>query len=193
MIADCRYYKECEECQKFGDIHLAPAAMMHPIKPWSFRGWELNFIGQLHSLKGHRFMLVATDCFTKWTEAIRLKNMMHKKIIEFIAEHIIHRFGIPQTLTMDQETSFVSGQVREFVESYMIKLLNSSPYYVQANGQAESSNKTLTKLIKKKIEDNLGCGMRFYLKFYGLKIYLNMILLRSFLLSLFMVKKSFCP
>jgi hypothetical protein len=44
--------------------------------------------------------------------------------------------------------------VREFVNSYGIKLLNSSPYYAQANGQAESSNKTLVKLIKKKIEDN---------------------------------------
>jgi hypothetical protein len=33
-------------------------------------------------------------------------------------------------------------------------LLNSSPYYAQANGQAELSNKTLSKLIKKKIEDN---------------------------------------
>jgi hypothetical protein len=44
--------------------------------------------------------------------------------------------------------------VREFVDSYGIKLLNSSPYYAQANGQAESSNKTLVKLYKKKIEDN---------------------------------------
>jgi hypothetical protein len=33
-------------------------------------------------------------------------------------------------------------------------LLNSSPYYAQPNGQAEASNKTLIKLIKKKIEDN---------------------------------------
>jgi hypothetical protein len=31
--------------------------------------------------------------------------------------------------------------------------LNSSPYYAQANGQAESSNEVLIKLIKKKIED----------------------------------------
>jgi hypothetical protein len=31
--------------------------------------------------------------------------------------------------------------------------LNSSPYYAQANGQAESSNKVLIKLIKKEIED----------------------------------------
>jgi hypothetical protein len=28
-----------------------------------------------------------------------------------------------------------------------IKLLNSSPYYAQANGQAEASNKVLIKII----------------------------------------------
>jgi hypothetical protein len=136
---------------------LVPAAMTHPIiKPCPFRGWGLNFIGQIHppSSKGHRFMLVATDYFTKWTKAVPLKNMTHKEIIEFITKHIIHRFDIPQTLMTDQGTSFVSSQVREFIESYKIRLLNSSPYYAQANGQAESSNKILIKHIKKKIEDN---------------------------------------
>jgi hypothetical protein len=44
--------------------------------------------------------------------------------------------------------------VREFTESFKITLLNSSPYYAQANGRAESSNKILIKLIKKKIEEN---------------------------------------
>jgi hypothetical protein len=134
-----------------------PAAMLHPIiKPWPFNGWGLDFIGQIHppSFKGHRFVLVATDYFTKWTDAVPLKNMTHKEVIEFITEHIIHRFGIPQTLTIDQGTPFMSKEVRKFAELYNIKLLNSSPYYAQANGQAESSNKTLIKLIKKNIEEN---------------------------------------
>jgi transposase InsO family protein len=99
-------------------------------------------------------MLVATNYFTKWTEVVPLKSMTHKEVIEFITEHIIHIFGIPQTLMTDQGTSFVSSQVREFIESYKIRLLNSSPYYAQTNGQAKSRNKTLIKLIKKKIEDN---------------------------------------
>jgi hypothetical protein len=86
------------------------------------------------------------------TETVPLKNMTHKEVIEFITEHIIHRFGIPQTLTIDQGTSFLSKEVRDFAELYKIKLLESSPYYAQANGQTESSNKTLIKLIKKKIE-----------------------------------------
>jgi transposase InsO family protein len=55
---------------------------------------------------------------------------------------------------MDQGASFMSKEVLEFVELYRIKLLNSSPYYAQANGQAESSNRTLISLIKKKIFDH---------------------------------------
>jgi transposase InsO family protein len=158
IMADCfRYYKGCKECQRFRNVRLVPATMLHPIiKPWSFRGWRLDFIGQIHppSFKGHRFLLVATDYFTKWTETVTLKNMTYKEVIEFIIEHIIHRFGVPQTLTTNQGTLFMSKEVREFVKLYNVKLLNSSLYYAQANGQVESSNKTLIKLINKMIEEN---------------------------------------
>ena len=79
----------------------------------------MDFIGQINPLssKGHRFVLVATDYFTKWTEAVPLKNMAYREVIEFIIEHIIHRFGIPQTLTTDQGSSFISKEVRAFIES----------------------------------------------------------------------------
>jgi hypothetical protein len=49
----------------------------------------------------------------------------------------------------------MSHQFREFTESMKIKLMNSSPYYAQANGLAEASNKVLIKIIKKRIKDNL--------------------------------------
>jgi len=62
--------------------------------------------------------------------------------------------SIPQTLTTDQGSSFISKEVCAFTELYKIKLLNLSLYYAQANGKAESSNKILIKLIKKKIEKN---------------------------------------
>jgi transposase len=61
---------------------------------------------------------------------------------------------VPQTLTTDQGPSFMSHQFMEFTESMKIKLLNSSPYYAQDNGQVVASNKVLIKIIKKRIEDN---------------------------------------
>jgi transposase InsO family protein len=89
------------------------------------------------------------------TEAVPLRNMTHQEVISFVQEHIIYQFGVPQTLTTDQVPSFMSHQSREFAKSLKIKLLNSSPYYTQANGQVNASNKVLIKIIKKRIKDNL--------------------------------------
>ena len=102
---------------------------------------------------GQRFILAATDYFSKWVEAVPLKSVTHREAINFVQEHIIHRFGIPQTLTTDQGSVFMSNQFQDYAKGLGIRMLNSSPYYAQANGQAESSNKTLIKLIKRKMED----------------------------------------
>ncbi len=112
-------------------------------------------IGQINppSSKGHKFILVETDYFTKWVEAVPLKKVDSGDAIQFVKEYIIYRFGIPQTITTDQGSIFVSDEFVQFAYSMGIKLLNSSPYYTQANGQAGASNKSLIKLIKRKISD----------------------------------------
>jgi hypothetical protein len=112
-------------------VQLVPTAMLHAIVKRPSICWALDFVGQIHpaSSKGHRFVLVAMDYLTKWTQAVPLKNMTHIEVIHFISEHIIHRIGIPQTLTMDQGSLFMSHHVRDFAESLNSKLLSSSPYY----------------------------------------------------------------
>jgi hypothetical protein len=74
------------------------ASVLHPIiKPWPFRGWGLDFIGEIHpsSTEGHKFVVVATDYFTKWVDALPLQNMIHKDLICFVMNNIVYRFGIP--------------------------------------------------------------------------------------------------
>jgi hypothetical protein len=131
MMDDCiKYQKRCEACQRFRNIQLALTDVMNSIvKSWPFRGWGQDFIGEIHpiSSKGHWFILVATDYFTKLIEAVLLRNMTHWEVISFVQGHIIYRFVVPQTLTTDQGPSFMSHQFREFVEFMKIKLLNSSP------------------------------------------------------------------
>jgi hypothetical protein len=80
------------------------------------------------SSKGHKFVLLATDYFTEWVEAIPLKKVTSENMVEFVKEHIIYRFGMPQTITTDQGAQFVSLEFREFAGSMGIKLFNSSPY-----------------------------------------------------------------
>jgi len=75
-------------------------------------------------------------------------------MIDFVKEHIVYRFGIPQTITTDQGTMSTLGEFDEFTINMGIKVLNSSHYYAKANGQAEASNKGIIKLIKRKIDEN---------------------------------------
>ncbi|KAK1605495.1 hypothetical protein QYE76_029168 [Lolium multiflorum] len=158
MLEDCfQYYKGCQACQKFGSIQMVPASAMNPIiKPWPFRGWGMDMIGEIHpsSSKGHRWVLAITDYFTKWVEAVPMKKVASEDVIKFVLEHVIHRFGIPQTITTDGGSVFVSKEMKKFCDDMGIKLIRSSPYYAQANGQAEASNKSLIKLIKRKIDEH---------------------------------------
>ena len=79
MVKDSfEFAKSYEECQKHGKIQHMPTAELHSIvKPWLFQGWALDLFGQIHppSSKGHKYMPVAIDYFTKWVEAIPLKKV----------------------------------------------------------------------------------------------------------------------
>ena len=71
-------------------------------------------------------MIVATDYFSKWMEAIPIKKVEQKDFISFIKEHIIHRLGIPQTITTDQGIMFTGDEMKEIIENYGIKHLTST-------------------------------------------------------------------
>jgi transposase InsO family protein len=94
------------------------------------------------------------DYFTKWVEAIPINTITTGNMIDFVNEHIVYRFGIPQTITTDQGSQFTSEEFEEYANSLGIRLLNSSPYYAQANGQAEVANKGIIKFIKRKIDES---------------------------------------
>jgi hypothetical protein len=74
-------------------------------------------------------------------------------IISFL-EDIISRFGCPSRIVTDNASPFRSEPLIKFCEQFQIALIHSTPYYPQGNGLAESSNKSLIKLIKKLLEDN---------------------------------------
>ena len=57
--------------------------------------------------KGHHFIIVAIDYFTKWVKAIPLKEVKQVHVIDFIEEHIILCYGIPELINVDQRKVFI--------------------------------------------------------------------------------------
>jgi len=158
MLKYCiEFAKSCQECQLYAGIQHVPASELHSIvKPWPCRGWTLDVIGEIKSGSSarHNNILVGIDCFTKWVEAIPLRKVTQNVVISFIQNHILPRFGIPETITIDQGSVFTCQKMVRFANQTGFKLLTSTPYYAQANGQVEATNKNLITFIKNKIKDN---------------------------------------
>ena len=66
---------------------------------------------------------------------------------------MIHRFGLPQSITVDNGMVFNGSRILAFAQEYGIKILNSTPYYAQTNGQAKSTNKIIKANLRKVINN----------------------------------------
>jgi hypothetical protein len=153
-------YKEvskCHECQNFdGKIKLHPLPLKPIFVEAPFRQWGLDFIGEIHpqSSSQHKWILTATNYFTKWIEAVPTTQATNVVIIQFLEDNILSRFICPIKIITDNATTFKSKKIDKVCSDYNITLGHSTSYYPQGNGLVESSNKRLVRIIKKLLQDN---------------------------------------
>nr|ABD63176.1 Integrase core domain containing protein [Asparagus officinalis] len=103
----------------------------------------------LPSVRGHRFILAITDCFSKWAEAIPLREVKTNDVIRFIEHHVIYRYDVPRCIIHDNGTQFVSHAFTRFCDKFRIQNLSSMAYNPSANDLAEAFNKTIVKILTK--------------------------------------------
>ena len=101
------------------------------------------------TFKRHRFILAITDYFSKWDEAILLREIKTSHMIKFIKHHMVYRFGMLRRVVHDNETQFVSQAFQRFCNKFRIQNVSSTTYDPATNGLAEAFNKTIEKLLKK--------------------------------------------
>ncbi|KAM1888246.1 hypothetical protein ACFX13_046395 [Malus domestica] len=129
MVKDClEHAKRCQACQFHANFIHQPPEPLHPTATsWPFDAWGLDVVGPItpKSSAGEAYILAATDYFSKWAEAIPLKEV--------------------------KKETFSNRLVDELCEKYKFKQHRSSMYHAPANGLAEAFNKTLCNLLKKVI------------------------------------------
>ncbi|XP_057852363.1 uncharacterized protein LOC131062675 [Cryptomeria japonica] len=117
--------------------------------------WGIDFIGTINppSSVGHRWVITATDYFTRWTEAVALKESNESASLNFY-DDLVTRFGVPESIISDNALVFVGLRVSDSAVKNGIYLNTSSNYYLQGNGLAESTNENLIRIIKRTLQDN---------------------------------------
>ena len=151
------FAKSCEKCQKHGNLIHAPGRELIPsVSHWPFQRWAFDLVGQIHpnSSGGHKFIITATDYFTKWVEAVPLSVASGRTISLFILNHIICRFGVPSEIITDNGGQFKNKDLKHLCKKFKIKQHWSSIYFPQGNGQAEASNKTILKILHRTVHKN---------------------------------------
>ena len=114
-------------------------------------------MGPLPRAPGNKkFLIVATDYFTKWVEAEPLSHIHDVDAKRFLWKSIITRFGIPWAVVSDNGTQFESKRFKGFCSNLGIRNFFSLPSYPQASRQVEVSNKVNLDGIKKRLEEAKG-------------------------------------
>ncbi|RVW89310.1 Gag-Pol polyprotein [Vitis vinifera] len=125
--------------------------------PWPFAQWGMDIVGPLPAAPAQKkFLLVATDYFSKWVEAEAYASIKDKDVTKFVWKNIVCRFGIPHTIIADNGPQFDSIAFRNFCSELNIRNSYSTLRYPQSNGQAEATNKTLVTTLKKILEQAKG-------------------------------------
>ncbi|KAL0325377.1 UNVERIFIED_CONTAM: hypothetical protein Sradi_5107000 [Sesamum radiatum] len=127
-----------------------PQPLYPTITSWSFDAWGLDVVGPLTmSSRGHLYILAATDYFSKWVEAVPLKEVKKENVADFIRTHIIYRYGVPRHIITDNGKPFCNSLIDKLCQKFGFKQRNSSKYYAAATGLAKAFNKTFCNLLKK--------------------------------------------
>ncbi|KAH0672501.1 hypothetical protein KY284_023588 [Solanum tuberosum] len=152
MVKDCLdYARRCNACQLHANFIHKPPEVLHPtIASWPFDAWGLDVVGPLPKFSGgHLYILVATDYFSKWAEAVALKEVKKDNVANFIRVNIIYRFGIHRYIITDNGKPFDNKLMNKICDLFGFKQRKSYMYHTATNGLAEAFNKTLCNLLKK--------------------------------------------
>ena len=144
-------------CQRHTNgIHAPVESLCSISSPYPFSQWGFDLIGKIHpsSSLQHKFILITTEYFTKWDEAIPIRKADGNVVALFVFDQIICHFGIPNVIVIDNGKSFCNKAMEELCHKYKITHRVSSPYYPQENGLVESFKKMLVKILKKIVNDS---------------------------------------
>eukprot|EP00253_Pinus_taeda_P035642 PITA_35642 len=145
MFNDCIIaVRSCHACQIFDSKTRRPPTLLQPVVAVGpFSKWGIDFMTcNPTSTRGHGYIIVTVDYFTKWAEAMPTLNNSGETTTLFFFNHIFSRFGIPQAIVIDHGLHFCNHMMVELSSKLGLSHDSSTPYYLQANGQTLVRNAT---------------------------------------------------
>lgn len=141
------YCRECIKCQeaKLPAPVRAPLTSMPVGRPWQMVAVDVLEVPV--SYKNNRYILVIQDYFTKWAEAIPMRDQTAARITEELIK-VFSVFGVPDVLHSDQGKNFESTLLKETLQAFGIAKSHTTAYHPQGDGMVERLNRSLLQLLR---------------------------------------------
>lgn len=108
----------------------------------------LDYLTLEMSQGGFENVLVITDHFTRYAQAIPTRNQTAKTTAEaFINSFAVH-YGLPRRIHTDQGRNFESKMIQEMCTVLGIEKSHTTSYHPMGNGMTEKFNQTLINMLK---------------------------------------------
>ncbi len=153
IIEYCRSCTVCQVKSKYKP-RRAPA-VERPILAEPFESVAIDLVGPLPKGKGgNRYILTYVCLATRWPEAVPLRSITAKSVMDGLWS-IFSRTSIPEKILTDQGSQFMGRVMGQLCKQLGIEKVRTSPYHPETNGAVERLHGTMKGIFGKSIDDGL--------------------------------------
>lgn len=145
------FCRTCHVCQMVAKPNQSISkAPLSPIPAFDepFSNVMIDCVGPLpKTKKGHQYLLTIMCASTRFPEAIPLRNIKAKTIIDSLIKFFT-LVGLPKSIQSDQGSNFMSGTFQQIPHELGIKQYKSTAYHPETQGALERFHQTLKNMMR---------------------------------------------
>ena len=145
--------RTCHACQ----VSKIQRHIHSPLQPHSppdrrFGSVHVDIVGPLPQSEGMTYLFTIIDRYTRWSEAIPMREMKAEDCARALLRHWICRFGVPGDITSDRGRQFTSHLWHDLNTLLGISPNNTTAYHPQANGMIERMHRQLKAALEARLK-----------------------------------------
>ena len=145
------FCRTCEACQKAKVPNKQPVGKLHPLpvpkKPWESIG--MDFVGPFPESRGFNYLWVVICRLISMVHLIPVRTTITANGLSWkYLREIVRLHGLPESIVSDRDSKFTSRWWKELHRILGAKLLMSTSFHPQTDGQSERAIRNVGQILR---------------------------------------------